>query len=201
MGKLSIYSVFSFRFIVAHLDRSLFLSTLQRVQLHYAGKVRYIGTFDTREKAALAYEIAREKLKSDKVPSYKSTQSLKATETAVNSAQKAAFEGVNEKYPVTLLPSSGKWVRWASIRFFSFSCCSLRLLSLDRSIDRSLFLDLSLLYSKIYSISKRGCITLENLDILGYLTLGRRLLLRAKLYEKSSSRTRSRLIKAPKVVS
>ena len=35
-----------------------------QAQLYYAGKSRYIGVFDTREKAALAYEIAREKLKS-----------------------------------------------------------------------------------------------------------------------------------------
>ena len=87
--------------------------------------MRYIGVFDTREKAALAheivreklksdkvpsdnsaqsltalaYEIVREKLKSDKLPSDNSAQSLKATETAVNSALKAAFEGVNEKGP------------------------------------------------------------------------------------------------------
>jgi hypothetical protein len=70
-----------------------------QAQLYYAGKSRYIGVFDTREKAALAYEIAREKLKSDKIPTDNSAQSLKATEAAVNSARKAAFEGVNEKDP------------------------------------------------------------------------------------------------------
>ena len=78
---------------------SLFFFTLQQAQLYYAGKSRYIGVFDTREKAALAYEIAREKLKSDKIPSDNSAQSLKATENAVNAARKAAFEGVNEKDP------------------------------------------------------------------------------------------------------
>jgi hypothetical protein len=67
--------------------------------LYYAGKSRYIGVFDTREKAALAYEIAREKLKADKIPNDNSSQSLKATEAAVNAARKAAFEGVNEKDP------------------------------------------------------------------------------------------------------
>jgi hypothetical protein len=73
---------------------------LQQAQLYYAGKSRYIGVFDTREKAALAYEIAREKLKSDnKSPADQSAQSLKATENAVNAARKAAFEGVNEKDP------------------------------------------------------------------------------------------------------
>mmetsp|Transcript_26204 Transcript_26204/g.34849 ORF Transcript_26204/g.34849 Transcript_26204/m.34849 type:complete len:1547 (-) Transcript_26204:183-4823(-) len=71
-----------------------------QAQLYYAGKSRYIGVFDTREKAALAYEIAREVLKSDnKSPADQSAQSLKATETAVNAARKAAFEGVNEKDP------------------------------------------------------------------------------------------------------
>lgn len=71
-----------------------------QAQLYYAGKSRYIGVFDTREKAALAYEIAREKLKSDnKSPADQSAQSLKATENAVNAARKAAFEGVNEKDP------------------------------------------------------------------------------------------------------
>jgi hypothetical protein len=70
-----------------------------QAQLYYAGKSRYIGVFDTREKAALAYEIAREKLKADKIPTDSSAQSLKATEAAVNTARKAAFEGVNEKDP------------------------------------------------------------------------------------------------------
>lgn len=56
--------------------------------------------FDTREKAALAYEIAREKLKSDnKTPADQSAQTFKATEHAVNAARKAAFDGVNEKDP------------------------------------------------------------------------------------------------------
>ena len=75
-------------------------SNKQQAQLYYAGKSRYIGVFDTREKAALAYEIAREKLKTEsKISSDQSAQSLKATEAAVNSARKAAFEGVNEKDP------------------------------------------------------------------------------------------------------
>lgn len=70
-----------------------------QAQLYYAGKSRYIGVFDTREKAALAYEIAREKLKTDKSPSDQSAQSVKETEANVNAARKAAFEGVNEKDP------------------------------------------------------------------------------------------------------
>lgn len=70
-----------------------------QAQLYYAGKSRYIGVFDTREKAALAYEIAREKLKTDNRSPSDGPQSLKATENAVNAARKAAFEGVNEKAP------------------------------------------------------------------------------------------------------
>lgn len=70
-----------------------------QAQLYYAGKSRYIGVFDTREKAALAYEIAREKLKTDKSPSDQSAQSVQETEANVNAARKAAFEGVNEKDP------------------------------------------------------------------------------------------------------
>merc|ERR1719162_1336425 len=63
----------------------------RQAQLYFAGKSRYIGVFDTREKAALAYEIAREKLKSEKSSSDHSTQTLKETETNVNAARKAAF--------------------------------------------------------------------------------------------------------------
>lgn len=64
-----------------------------QAQLYFCGKSRYIGVFDTREKAALAYEIAREKLKSDHVPGQDGT----TTENLVNLARKAAFDGVNER--------------------------------------------------------------------------------------------------------
>ena len=67
-----------------------------QAQFYYAGKSRYIGVFQTREKAALAYEIVREKLKSDK-PWEKGTMSMKDAEDQVNAARKAAFEGVDEK--------------------------------------------------------------------------------------------------------
>ena len=69
-----------------------------QAQLYYAGKSRYIGVFDTREKAALAYEIARERLKTDKSPSEQAL-TVKETEAHVNAARKAAFAGVNEKDP------------------------------------------------------------------------------------------------------
>jgi hypothetical protein len=67
-----------------------------QAQLYFAGKSRYIGVFDSREKAALAYEIAREKLKAEK-SSDGTPLSPKTTENAVNAARKAAFDGVNEQ--------------------------------------------------------------------------------------------------------
>lgn len=70
-----------------------------QAQLYFAGKSRYIGVFDTREKAALAYEIAREKLKSEKSNAEGGQLTPKATEAAVTLARKAAFEGVNERDP------------------------------------------------------------------------------------------------------
>lgn len=48
--------------------------------------------FESREKATLAYEIAREILKGGKAP----TQPGEAAEKAVEAARKAAFNGVNE---------------------------------------------------------------------------------------------------------
>lgn len=65
-----------------------------QAQLYFAGKSRYIGVFDTREKAALAYEIAREMLKTG---AEKGQLCPKSTEDLVNTARKAAFDGVNEK--------------------------------------------------------------------------------------------------------
>ncbi|KAL3910005.1 MAG: hypothetical protein SGILL_007862 [Bacillariaceae sp.] len=67
-----------------------------QAQLYFAGKSRYIGVFDTREKAALAYEIARERLKAEKNADG-GALTPKQTEAAVNAARKAAFDGVNER--------------------------------------------------------------------------------------------------------
>jgi hypothetical protein len=36
------------------------LSRLQQVQIYYAGKSRYLGVFDSKLEAAVAYELARE---------------------------------------------------------------------------------------------------------------------------------------------
>ena len=64
-----------------------------QAQLYYAGKSRYIGVFDSREKAALAYEIAREVLKTEKGLE---PTSAEETDRNVTLARKAAFAGVNE---------------------------------------------------------------------------------------------------------
>lgn len=64
-----------------------------QAQLYFAGKSRYIGVFDNREKAALAYEIAREKLKHGELSI---GQDKTSTENLVNAARKAAFEGVSQ---------------------------------------------------------------------------------------------------------
>lgn len=71
---------------------------LQQAQLYYAGKLRYIGIFDSQEKAALAYKISWEVLKADKSLE---TATLEEADTNVNMARKAAFAGVNEQDPRT----------------------------------------------------------------------------------------------------
>jgi hypothetical protein len=59
----------------------------------YARKNRHIGKFESREKAAFAYEIVREKLKLDTL---QWPLDLEAAETAFKSARDAAFEAVGE---------------------------------------------------------------------------------------------------------
>jgi hypothetical protein len=63
-----------------------------QAQLYYAGKSRYIGVFDSREKACLAYEISREVLKTDKGEEPKSSE----IDANINLARKAAFAGVGK---------------------------------------------------------------------------------------------------------
>jgi hypothetical protein len=65
-----------------------------QAQLYYAGKSRYIGVFDSKEKASLAYEIAREVLKTDKGEEGPST--AEETDRNVALARKAAFAGITE---------------------------------------------------------------------------------------------------------
>mmetsp|Transcript_17453 Transcript_17453/g.25791 ORF Transcript_17453/g.25791 Transcript_17453/m.25791 type:complete len:391 (+) Transcript_17453:183-1355(+) len=64
-----------------------------QAQLYYAGQSRYIGVFGSREKATLAYEIAREILKGGNAPKTPGP----GAEQAVEMARKAAFAGVNEE--------------------------------------------------------------------------------------------------------
>jgi hypothetical protein len=59
--------------------------------VYYAKKQRYIGSFDSREKAAFVHEIVREKLQVDAVVL---PCDLEAVEAAFNSALKAALEAV-----------------------------------------------------------------------------------------------------------
>jgi hypothetical protein len=68
----------------------------QAAVVFYAGKTRYIGKFDSRDKAAFAYEIVREKLKIDTV---QRPLDLEAAETAYRQAQVAAFKAVVAQCP------------------------------------------------------------------------------------------------------
>lgn len=65
-----------------------------QAQLYYAGKSRYIGVFDSKEKASLAYEIAREILKADNESELMGR--LEDIERNVGLARKAAFAGIND---------------------------------------------------------------------------------------------------------
>mmetsp|Transcript_28900 Transcript_28900/g.43644 ORF Transcript_28900/g.43644 Transcript_28900/m.43644 type:complete len:394 (-) Transcript_28900:109-1290(-) len=73
-----------------------------QAQLYYAGQSRYIGVFDSREKATLAYEIAREMLKGGDAPKAPGP----GAERAVEMARKAAFAGVNEEKSMSLSSST-----------------------------------------------------------------------------------------------
>ena len=62
-----------------------------QAQFYYSGQSRYIGIFTSEEKAAYAYEIVRNTLKSDVPPSQDAKE-------AFASARQAAFDGVEEKF-------------------------------------------------------------------------------------------------------
>jgi hypothetical protein len=66
----------------------------QQARFFYAGVNLHIGSFDSREKAAFAFEIVRGKLKVDTV------QWPLDLEAAVRQAQVAAFEAVGVKGPI-----------------------------------------------------------------------------------------------------
>jgi hypothetical protein len=74
----------------------LLICIKQVVNVSYAGKKRYIGSFASREKTAFVYEIVREKLKLDTV---QGPLDPEGAEAAVRQAQVAAFEAVGRKCP------------------------------------------------------------------------------------------------------
>jgi selenocysteine lyase/cysteine desulfurase len=61
--------------------------------MDHAGANRHIGTFDNREKAALLYEIVREKLKRQ-VNAAQPPFDIEAVEAAFKSTRKAAGKAV-----------------------------------------------------------------------------------------------------------
>jgi len=63
-----------------------------QAQLYFSGKSRYIGVFDNKEKASLAYEIAREVLKADDLEA--SSMNQDDVKNAVDLARKAAHAGI-----------------------------------------------------------------------------------------------------------
>jgi len=65
-----------------------------QAQLYYAGKSRYIGVFDSKVIASLAYEIAREVLKIDKGQEGPTTPD--ETNKNIALARKAACRGVDQ---------------------------------------------------------------------------------------------------------
>jgi hypothetical protein len=72
--------------------------------LHYAGKSRYIGVFDSREKAKLGFEIAREVLKRNNKGSGSRNTANKAkvdvyqAEQNFIAARQAAYDGINQVF-------------------------------------------------------------------------------------------------------
>ena len=79
--------------IITHLSTTLFQIIKQQAQLYYSGKSRYIGVFDSKEKASLAYEIVREVLKTDK--GGEGPKSAEEADRNVVLARKAAFAGID----------------------------------------------------------------------------------------------------------
>jgi hypothetical protein len=67
----------------------LLICKLQTAQVYYAGKTRYIRLFDSREEAAFASEIAREKLSQETLQRHFVEEEAEA---AIPSARKAALE-------------------------------------------------------------------------------------------------------------
>jgi len=64
--------------------------------------------FDTREKAASAYEIARLMLKNSEIGREGGSLTPEQTDAAVSAARKAAFEGVKQQEQQNVNSSSSK---------------------------------------------------------------------------------------------
>ena len=81
-------------FVIMILIHFHFHSLIGQSQICYAGKSQYIGVFDTKVEASLAYEIARKLLDSDpyEVVSL-SGEEIKAN---IGLARRAAWQGVSE---------------------------------------------------------------------------------------------------------
>jgi hypothetical protein len=78
----------------ANLPRGITLrpSGKWQAQLYFAGQSRYIGVFDSRERAVLAYEIVREKVKDE--PDNKVCSCPLMAKEIFDLARQAAFAGV-----------------------------------------------------------------------------------------------------------
>ena len=81
-------------FVIMILIHFHFHSLIGQAQICYAGKSQYIGVFDTKVEASLAYEIARKLLDSDPYEAVSlSGEEIKAN---IGLARKAAWQGVSE---------------------------------------------------------------------------------------------------------
>ena len=66
-----------------------------QAQVYFSGASRYVGVFDTREKAALACVITSEKLKSV----YSPGEIFQSADACFEAARTTAYNGVNQIYP------------------------------------------------------------------------------------------------------
>ena len=81
---------------------TLFDYLLGQSQLYYAGKSQYIGVYDTKVEASLAYEIARKLLNSESALSNPPrrndvvTPSVEEVKANIGLARKAGLLGINQ---------------------------------------------------------------------------------------------------------
>jgi hypothetical protein len=75
-----------------------------QAQLYFAGQSRYIGVFDTKHDAALAYEMIRDRLK----PKYKYNKSSKTTVTTSTATASTTTRGIVTPSPTTIGGKNGR---------------------------------------------------------------------------------------------